>query len=157
MEILIKRFQNSIKKLFYLLFNKNIRSITRTILGVEFDMSDPNQGHKSESSDSSDEADSIDYVLYRHRPEWKDVQPVPQYDGPAQVVQIAYSEKCKLNVEKSVLTFEQFITGTVCLVSDVFDYFRAVLKSGEKSERALGLVTDAITLNPANYTVWIYR
>ncbi len=40
---------------------------------------------------------------------------------------------------------------------DCFDYFRAVLKSNEKSQRVLSLTEDAISHNSSNYTVWWYR
>ncbi|GAA5802104.1 hypothetical protein HPULCUR_007564 [Helicostylum pulchrum] len=74
-------------------------------------------------------------ILYCDNPEWKDVTPIPQDDGPNPLVPIAYSKE----------------------YSDAMDYFRAVTRTNEKSVRVLNLIEDIIDMNPAHYTVWNYR
>ncbi|KAK9875080.1 hypothetical protein WA026_005875 [Henosepilachna vigintioctopunctata] len=86
------------------------------------------------SSASSDEELGTEYTFYRDKPDWKDIEPLSQ-DEDDPVVAIDYSPE----------------------FTDVFNYFRAIVSKGEKSERALILTKDAVKLNPANYTVWQYR
>ncbi|XP_017063231.1 protein farnesyltransferase/geranylgeranyltransferase type-1 subunit alpha [Drosophila eugracilis] len=87
-------------------------------------------------ADSSDEEYlGTEWISYSERSDWDDVEPLAQDDGPNPVVAIAYSQKFR----------------------EVFDYMRAIIARGEKSQRALDLTTDALRLNPANYTVWQYR
>nr|CAG4641817.1 EOG090X08PK [Eurycercus lamellatus] len=87
------------------------------------------------SSDSDDYSEQESWIFYKNRPEWSDVHPIELDEGPFPVVAIAYSDRFK----------------------DVFNYFRAVTQSNEVSERAFQLTTDALNLNPANYTVWQFR
>uniref|UniRef100_A0A1B0CIK5 Protein farnesyltransferase/geranylgeranyltransferase type-1 subunit alpha n=1 Tax=Lutzomyia longipalpis TaxID=7200 RepID=A0A1B0CIK5_LUTLO len=84
---------------------------------------------------SSDDDLSEGWQMYSERPDWSDVVPIEQDDGENPVVVIAYSDRFK----------------------DVYNYFRAIVATEEKSERALELTRDALVLNPANYTVWQYR
>lgn len=37
---------------------------------------------------------------------------------------------------------------------DAMDYFRAIVKAGERSHRGLELTDHLINLNPAHYSVW---
>eukprot|EP00930_Biecheleria_cincta_P050127 TRINITY_DN35301_c0_g1_i1.p1 TRINITY_DN35301_c0_g1~~TRINITY_DN35301_c0_g1_i1.p1 ORF type:complete len:340 (+),score=66.29 TRINITY_DN35301_c0_g1_i1:48-1067(+) len=74
-------------------------------------------------------------ITFCDNPEWKDVKPVPQDDGPEPLAVISYPPG-----------FEE-----------VHDYFRAIQKLGEFSERALALTGDVIEHNSANYTAWWYR
>jgi protein farnesyltransferase/geranylgeranyltransferase type-1 subunit alpha len=66
---------------------------------------------------------------------WSDVEPVPQDDGPNPVISIQYTAE----------------------FTKLMDLFRAVLRSGEKSNRVLQLTSDLLAINAANYTLWKYR
>ncbi|EFJ26706.1 hypothetical protein SELMODRAFT_228128 [Selaginella moellendorffii] len=83
---------------------------------------------------SSDDDEEV-WIPLREREEWKDVEPIPQDDGPNPVVPIAYTSQFR----------------------EVMDYFRAVVARDERSARALNLTGEVIALNPGNYTVWHFR
>ncbi|EON65013.1 hypothetical protein W97_04248 [Coniosporium apollinis CBS 100218] len=73
---------------------------------------------------------------YAEDPAWSDVEPLPQNDGgPNPLAAIAYTEE----------------------YSEAMSYLRAVMASNDMSERVLDLTEDIINMNPAHYTVWLYR
>lgn len=72
---------------------------------------------------------------YSERPEWQDITPVKQEDGPQPLATIRYPPG-----------FEE-----------VHDYFRAIQQKNEMSKRAIELTSDVIEHNSANYTAWWYR
>lgn len=77
----------------------------------------------------------MSFIPYAQRPEWSDLPPIPQDDGPNPLVPIAYTEEYRSSM----------------------DQFRAVTRKNELSDRALELTWEIIQLNPAHYTVWHYR
>ncbi|KAF9078821.1 hypothetical protein BDP27DRAFT_1441192 [Rhodocollybia butyracea] len=74
-------------------------------------------------------------LRYADRPEWNDVAPVEQYENVNPLAPIFYTNEYK----------------------DATDYFRGIIKTGEKSQRVLQLTEHIIRLNPAHYTAWQYR
>ena len=74
---------------------------------------------------------SSERIPLSQRPEYADVKPVPQNDGPNSIVPISYTDEFR----------------------ETMDYFRAIYVADERSLQALQLTTEAIKLNPGNYTV----
>ncbi|KAH0542214.1 hypothetical protein FGG08_003336 [Glutinoglossum americanum] len=74
-------------------------------------------------------------MSYSTSPDWADVEPIAQEDGDHPLAAIAYMDD----------------------YSEAMSYLRAVMAANEHSERALVLTEDIISMNPAHYTVWLFR
>ncbi|PFH61001.1 hypothetical protein XA68_18419 [Ophiocordyceps unilateralis] len=68
-------------------------------------------------------------------PEWDDVVPIPQSEPEDALAKIAYPED----------------------YAEAVSYLRAVMAADERSPRCLRLTELVISMNPAHYTVWLYR
>ncbi|KAF2730579.1 CaaX farnesyltransferase alpha subunit [Polyplosphaeria fusca] len=74
--------------------------------------------------------------FYHDDPAWSDVEPIPQDDGgPYPLAAIAYTDEYR----------------------EAMSYLRAVMAKNEASQRVLALTEHIISMNPAHYTVWLYR
>lgn len=73
---------------------------------------------------------------YSISPLYADLNPLPlDPGGPSPIAAIAYSAD----------------------YAEAMAYLRALMAADEKSERALEVTEDLVEMNPAHYTVWLYR
>ncbi|KAJ5156737.1 hypothetical protein N7492_009540 [Penicillium capsulatum] len=78
-------------------------------------------------------------IDYANDPEWASITPIPLDDGS----------------ESGAMPLATIAYPPAYL--EATSYLRAVMAANEMSERALKLTEDVISMNPAHYTVWIYR
>ncbi|MCO5590473.1 hypothetical protein L7F22_044443 [Adiantum nelumboides] len=97
--------------------------------------SDASMEEEEDELEEEEEEEAEKWVPLSERPEWADVRPLPQDDGPHPVVPILYTPQ-----------FRQ-----------TMDYFRAIFALDERSPRSLLLTQEVIMLNAGNYTVWHFR
>lgn len=81
-----------------------------------------------------------DFIPFSEREEWKDVEPIPEFDPAPPIAPIDYSPICKFY-----------------LVVEIMSYFRAIIKAEEISIRAFNLTQEVIDISPGFYTAWHYR
>ena len=83
-------------------------------------------------------------TFYSTSPIWSDITPIPlqdtannpsEQDAAPALATIAYSPR----------------------YAEAMSYLRAVMAKNEHSTRVLSLTADIISMNPAHYTVWLYR
>lgn len=91
-----------------------------------------------------------DPPLLAEDPNWTDVTPLPQYEFANPVAPIFYSKQCKSH---KIFCLTETLHRRY-LDQDATDYFRGIVKTGEKSQRVLELTESIIRQNPAHYSAW---
>ncbi|WEW61305.1 CAAX geranylgeranyltransferase alpha subunit [Emydomyces testavorans] len=92
---------------------------------------------------------------YSSSPLWSSVTPIPLDDGSNY-----YSPNSSSRPTEGDWKNETYPLATISYSDEYTEataYLRAVMAANEMSERALELTADVIMLNPAHYTVWLYR
>jgi len=91
---------------------------------------------------------------YEGDPVWDDVIPIAQDEGEGALAAIAYTDE----YAEGILLLPTMCSLQVRLtVRLAISYLRAVMASEERTPRVLDLTSHIISLNPAHYTVWLYR
>ena len=87
-------------------------------------------------------------------PEWDDVQPVVLEEPEGALAAISYSA----DYAEGEFSFWWVGVGRLrWLTSPAMAYLRAVMQAQEHSPRCLRLTEHIIAMNPAHYTVWLFR
>jgi protein farnesyltransferase/geranylgeranyltransferase type-1 subunit alpha len=91
------------------------------------------------AADRKAAADIMSSGKYAQSPEWADIDPIPLDDGNGDGI-----------IPLATIAYPPPYT-------EATSYLRAVMAVNEMSDRALKLTEDIIKINPAHYTVWLYR
>ncbi|KAI1906919.1 CAAX geranylgeranyltransferase alpha subunit [Ophidiomyces ophidiicola] len=86
---------------------------------------------------------------YADFPLWASVTPIPLDDGADSYATSEGADAGPIVPLVAIAYSEEYVEATA--------YLRAVMAADEMSDRALELTADVISLNPAHYTVWLYR
>ncbi|CAF3190521.1 unnamed protein product [Rotaria socialis] len=112
---------------------------------------------RSESDSKSDS--SPKHLQYCDRPEWSDVVPIEQDDGPNAVVKIAYSEAFRDTFD--CLYEELAFVGRMIESNpknyQFWEHRRLIVEISGHSSNELSFIASIIKLDSKNYHAWQYR
>ncbi|KAI1438694.1 prenyltransferase alpha subunit [Xylaria sp. CBS 124048] len=111
------------------------RHLTGEIYTITTDDIEAEKQRRQEMAHLRNELYGITINAYENDPEWDDIVPIPQDDPDGALAAIAYAED----------------------YAEAMAYLRAVMASKEHTTRCLRLTEHIIDMNPAHYTVWLYR
>ncbi|KAI1197271.1 prenyltransferase alpha subunit [Nemania serpens] len=115
--------------------HKTKNEITGEIFTITEDDIKAEKGRRQEMASLLSELYGKSSNPYAEDPEWDDVVPIPQDEPEGALSVIAYAED----------------------YAEAMAYLRAVMAVDEHTPRCLRLTENIIDMNPAHYTVWLYR
>ncbi|KAK2766728.1 CAAX geranylgeranyltransferase alpha subunit [Arachnomyces sp. PD_36] len=94
---------------------------------------------------------------YSSSPIWSSITPIPLDDGSNYISPSAAANAAASGEQQPTQITPLATIAYTPEYEEATAYLRAVMAADEMSDRALELTEDVIRLNPAHYTVWLYR